>query len=66
LLLEAAGPAALVFDNDYLDGKSEHSIGGDDEAAALAVHYLNLRKVTIFGGSNEVQRNVISKMILGL
>ena len=66
LLLEAAGPAVLVFDNEYLDGKREHSIGGDDQAATLAVHYLNLRKITIFGGSNEVQRNVISKMILGL
>jgi alkylation response protein AidB-like acyl-CoA dehydrogenase len=28
--------------------------------------YLNLRKLSIFGGSNEIQRNIISQMILGL
>jgi alkylation response protein AidB-like acyl-CoA dehydrogenase len=66
LLLEAAGPAGLAFDPAYLDGQAEHSASGDDELAPLAAHYFNLRKITIFGGSNEVQRNVISKMILGL
>ena len=66
MLLDAAGPAGLAFDPDYLDGKTEHSASGDDDLAALAPHYFNLRKITIFGGSNEVQRNVISKMILGL
>lgn len=66
MLLEAAGPAGLAFDPDYLDGKTGLSASGDDDLAALAPHYFNLRKITIFGGSNEVQRNVISKMILGL
>lgn len=66
LFVEAAGPAALAFDKSYLDGDSEHSVTGDDESAALAAHYFNLRKITIFGGSNEIQKNVISKMILGL
>ena len=28
--------------------------------------YLNLRKVSIYGGSNEIQKNIISQMILGL
>ncbi|HEY0846251.1 MAG TPA: acyl-CoA dehydrogenase family protein [Noviherbaspirillum sp.] len=66
LLLEAVGPGGLPFDREYLDGRAERSLGQDDEAAALAAHYFNLRKITIFGGSNEIQRNVISKMILGL
>ena len=66
LLLEAAGPAGLAFDPDYLDGKTEHCIAGDDELAGLAPYYFNARKITIFGGSNEVQRNVISKLVLGL
>jgi alkylation response protein AidB-like acyl-CoA dehydrogenase len=66
LLVEAAGPGALPFDREYLDGKREHSLGQDDEVAPLAAHYFNVRKITIFGGSNEVQKNVISKMILGL
>jgi len=27
---------------------------------------LNMRKTTIYGGSNEIQRNIISQMVLGL
>ncbi|NVI06767.1 acyl-CoA dehydrogenase family protein [Paraburkholderia youngii] len=39
---------------------------GPDEAASAASQYLNNRKLSIFGGSNEIQKNIISKMILGL
>jgi alkylation response protein AidB-like acyl-CoA dehydrogenase len=39
---------------------------GPDYAAPVAKHYFNNRKITIFGGSNEIQKNIISKMILGL
>ena len=28
--------------------------------------YLNMRKVTIYGGSNEIQKNIISKYVLGV
>ena len=66
MLLEASGPAGLAFDPDYLHNRKDSSDSGEDALAALAPHYFNLRKITIFGGSNEVQRNVISKMILGL
>ena len=31
-----------------------------------AANYFNYRKLSIFGGSNEIQKNIISKMILGL
>jgi alkylation response protein AidB-like acyl-CoA dehydrogenase len=34
--------------------------------AAAAARYFNNRKLSIFGGSNEIQKNIISKMILGL
>lgn len=37
-----------------------------DYAAALSGFYFNYRKTTIYGGSNEIQRNIISQMILGL
>jgi alkylation response protein AidB-like acyl-CoA dehydrogenase len=40
--------------------------GGDEEAAHATNTYLNLRKLSIFGGSNEIQRNIIAHMILGL
>ena len=44
---------------------SNESIGPDYAGPAMP-HYLNFRKVSIYGGSNEIQRNVISKAILGL
>jgi alkylation response protein AidB-like acyl-CoA dehydrogenase len=65
LMLEAAGPLALPFDPAYLNGEVDHSIL-DDDAAPLAAHYFNVRKTSIYGGSNEIQRNIITQMILGL
>ena len=40
--------------------------GGSEEAVRATSSYLNLRKLSIFGGSNEIQRNIIAHMILGL
>ena len=34
--------------------------------AAAAPRYFNSRKTSIYGGSNEIQRNIIAKMVLGL
>ncbi len=39
---------------------------GPDDAATAAPSYFNNRKLSIFGGSNEIQKNIISKAILGL
>jgi alkylation response protein AidB-like acyl-CoA dehydrogenase len=66
LMVEAAGPLALPFDPAYLEGEREHSVIDDDFAAPLLPHYFNFRKTSIYGGSNEIQRNIISQMILGL
>jgi len=66
MLLEASGPSGLAFDPEYLDNKAPHAKSEDDDLASLAPHYFNARKITIFGGSNEIQHNVISKLILGL
>ena len=66
LMLETLGPDALPFDPDYLDGSAPHSVAGDDGAAPLAGHYFNYRKTSIYGGSNEIQKNIITQMILGL
>jgi alkylation response protein AidB-like acyl-CoA dehydrogenase len=66
LMVEAAGPLALPFDEAYLEGAREHSVFDDDFAAPLLSHYFNYRKTSIYGGSNEIQRNIISQMILGL
>ena len=66
LMLEAAGPMALPFDPAFLEGEIDHSMAGDDMAAPLASYYFNYRKTSIYGGSNEIQRNIITQMILGL
>ena len=66
LMLEAAGPMALPFDPAFLEGEEAHSVAGDDLAAPLASYYFNYRKTSIYGGSNEIQRNIITQMILGL
>jgi alkylation response protein AidB-like acyl-CoA dehydrogenase len=46
------------------DGRNEPSIG-PDYAAGAAPMYFNNRKVSIYGGSNEIQRNIVAKAILG-
>jgi len=66
LMVEAIGPQALPFDPAFLDGGAPHSGGGDDLAAPLAAYYFNYRKTSIYGGSNEIQKNIITQMILGL
>jgi alkylation response protein AidB-like acyl-CoA dehydrogenase len=66
LMMEAVGPHAMPFDPAYLEGRHEHSVGGDDETAPLAAYYFNSRKTSIYGGSNEIQKNIIARMILGL
>jgi alkylation response protein AidB-like acyl-CoA dehydrogenase len=66
LMLEAIGPYGMPFDPAYLDGEREHSVADDDDAAPLASYYFNFRKTSIYGGSNEIQKNIISQMILGL
>ena len=59
LRMTAAGTdAALV----HTDGPLQ----ADEAATASATQYLNLRKLSIFGGSNEIQRGVIAKTLLGL
>ena len=66
LMLEAVGPYGMPFEPDYLSGAQEHTQTAEDEAAPLASYYFNYRKTSIYGGSNEVQKNIITQMILGL
>ncbi|NMM38835.1 MAG: pimeloyl-CoA dehydrogenase large subunit [Glaciimonas sp.] len=66
LMLEAVGPYGLPFDPAFLEGQHPHSVAQDDDAAPLAAYYFNFRKTSIYGGSNEIQKNIITQMILGL
>ena len=66
LTRRALGPYAMPFVSEALDlGYNEESIG-PDYANPVAVDYFNHRKTSIYGGSNEIQRNIISKMMMGL
>ena len=58
LLVEVAGPDALPINGD--------EIASPPWAQSSAPRYLNYRKTSIYGGSNEVQRNIIASTILGL
>jgi alkylation response protein AidB-like acyl-CoA dehydrogenase len=66
LMMEVAGPYSMPFDPAFMEGDTAHSISGDDDAAPLAAYYFNYRKTSIYGGSNEIQKNIITQMILGL
>ena len=66
LMMYAVGPYALPFGRESREEGDLKSVAGPQYAAPLAATYCNVRKVTIYGGSNEIQRNIISQMILGL
>ena len=64
LAMEVVGPYAMPYQRDF-DGRNEEIVG-PDYATEMAPMYFNYRKVSIYGGSNEIQRNIIAKAILGL
>ncbi len=66
LARRALGPHAQPFVPESLEDGFNGDYVGPPGAAAITPHYLNLRKLSIFGGSNEIQKNIISKMILQL
>jgi alkylation response protein AidB-like acyl-CoA dehydrogenase len=59
LMVQTVGPLAQPF-------KPIDAVDFDQFAAALTPRYCNYRKTTIYAGSNEIQRNIIAKMSLGL
>ena len=65
LALEAAGHYGAPYFRGFGEGDNEHPIG-PDWATRTAPTYFNTRKTTIYGGSNEIQRGIIAKMVLGL
>ncbi|WP_105103293.1 acyl-CoA dehydrogenase family protein [Microbulbifer pacificus] len=66
LYLEVAGHHALPFVPEQFDMAFCGDFVGPWYAADTAPHYFNYRKTTIYGGSNEIQKNIISKFVLGL
>ena len=70
LAMRAVGPYALPFREEALEAgwqvPAQSEASGPRYAATLAAAYMNQRKLSIFGGTNEIQKNIISKMIVGL
>jgi alkylation response protein AidB-like acyl-CoA dehydrogenase len=64
LLMEVMGPYAMPYQPHNDDRWNEPPIG-PDYAAFAAPTYFNTRKVSIYGGSNEIQKNIIAKAVLG-
>jgi len=66
LTLEAAGHYGQPYFRGFpMDGNQVAQIGPDFAFKAAPTYY-NMRKTSIFGGSNEIQRNIMAKAVLGL
>ncbi|TNE36333.1 MAG: pimeloyl-CoA dehydrogenase large subunit [Alphaproteobacteria bacterium] len=66
LTIEAVGYYGYPFRNGPMaDGSNVFPVGPNYAAGAVPT-YLNTRKTSIFGGSNEIQHNIIAKAVLGL
>lgn len=65
LMMLAAGPYALPFIQEAMEAGYQGDYVGAAYVAPLAATYFNLRKTTIYGGSNEVQRNIVAQTVLG-
>ena len=65
LFVEAAGEFAIPYGGPDGYGSNIKPNGPEYTNDALS-KYLNMRKVTIYGGSNEIQKNIISKFVLGI
>ena len=66
LALEAVGHYGAPWFRERPQSGDNAPPVGPDYARRVAPTYFNMRKTSIYGGSNEIQRNIIAKMVLGL
>ena len=64
-LVDLLGAAGIAFDPAALHSAGAPPLGPDDAGGIVKDHFYN-RAATIFGGSSEIQRNIIAKAVLGL
>jgi len=65
LMMLAAGPFSVPFIEEAMAAGWQGDFVGAAHCAPLASTYFNMRKTTIYGGSNEVQRNIVAQTVLG-
>ncbi len=66
LAMEAVGEYAAPYQPGMLFQDTNETPVGPDHAPPAAPRYFNMRKTSIYGGSTEIQKNIVSKMVLGL
>ncbi len=66
LILEATGPDAQPYQPELLFGTDEPAPIGPEHAITPASSYFWRRAMTIYGGSTEIQKNIMAKHVLGL
>ncbi len=66
LWLEFSGYYGLALDRSTPFAGDNFQPAGPDWTNGVAQSYFNLRKVSIYAGSNEIQRNIMAKLVLGL
>jgi len=64
-MMLAAGPQAVPLVKEAMEAGWQAEHAGATFVAPLAGTYFNMRKTTIYGGSNEVQRNIVAQTVLG-
>jgi alkylation response protein AidB-like acyl-CoA dehydrogenase len=65
-MMEALGPYAEPFSPHAIETGERVTPFAPDHAGPIAARYFAWRKTSIYGGSNEIQRNIIAQMVLGL
>jgi alkylation response protein AidB-like acyl-CoA dehydrogenase len=65
LMMLAGGPFSVPFIAEAMEAGWQGDFVGAAHHAPLAGSYFNYRKTTIYGGSNEVQRNIVAQTVLG-
>jgi alkylation response protein AidB-like acyl-CoA dehydrogenase len=64
-LVDLLGAAGIAFDPAALHSAGLPPLGPDDAGGIIKDHFYN-RAATVFGGSSEIQRNIIAKAVLSL
>ena len=65
LLVESLGMYSAPYENDMMPIESDYLEVGPEHMHGIMAEHLYGRAATIFGGSNEIQRNIIARMLLG-
>ncbi|KOF52028.1 MULTISPECIES: acyl-CoA dehydrogenase family protein [unclassified Achromobacter] len=66
LQMEVAGPDAWPYDPEWMFAEADDHGPGPEMAAAAGAGYADMRKTTIYGGTTEVQKGIIARLMLGL